>query len=80
MNGTQKDFDRQKERQEAEEYLTKNEREAEIVTSLRKKLRQYLVVKSKGGWTPEQCELLSLEGLLDAASHFAKKMKGPQPW
>jgi hypothetical protein len=71
MNGTQKDFDRQIEKQEAEEYLTKSEREAEIVTGLRKHLRRYVVTKAKGGWSPEQCEMLSLEGLLDAAKHFA---------
>ena len=76
MNGTQKDFDRQKEREEEEEYLTKDEKNAEIVNDLRKSLRKFLVIKSKGGWTIEQCEMMSLEGLLMAARHFSKLARG----
>jgi hypothetical protein len=74
MNGTEKDAERSK------EYFSEKERAAEIVAELRKSLQRFIVTRSKGGWTPEQCESMSLVGLLVAAKTYAHREEGVEPW
>ena len=65
MNGTQKDIEYSK------KFFAGDNRRKEQIKDLRKELQRFILLQCPGGWTAEQCEMLTLEGLFEAAMHYA---------